>query len=86
MNDLYLFGGSHLVISNDMAVYFVNSNAWTLADITLLGNAQIHQLTGLGAELVIPEPNVLLMWVCGGITVWAARKRRTHQRRKRRIS
>ena len=79
VNDLYLFGGSHLVISNNMAVYFVNSNAWSLADITLLGNAQIHQLTGLGAELVIPEPNVLLMWLCGALTVWAARRR--HNRR-----
>ena len=75
VNDLFLFGGSHLVINNDMTVYFVNSNAWTLADITLLGNAQIHQLTGLGTELVIPEPNVLLMWLCGALTVWAARRR-----------
>jgi len=76
VNDLYLFGAAHLVVSNNMTVYFVNSNAWSLADITLLGNAQIHQLTGLGALLVIPEPNVLLMWLCGGLTVWAARRRR----------
>ena len=75
VNDLFLFGGSTLVISNDMQVYFVNSNTWNLANITLLGNAQIHQLTGLGASLVIPEPNVLLMWLCGGFTLWAARRR-----------
>ena len=80
VNDLDLFGAAHLVISNNMTVYFVNSNAWSLAEITLLGNAQIHQLTGLGALLVIPEPNVLLMWLCGGLTVWAARRRRNrHQ-------
>ena len=78
LNDLYLFGSSRLIISNDMAVYFVNSNDWTLANITLLGNAQIHQLTGIYA--VIPEPNVLLMWLCGGLTVWAARRRR-HSRK-----
>ncbi|MEI8064042.1 MAG: hypothetical protein WCH84_08255 [Verrucomicrobiota bacterium] len=71
VNDLYLFGNSQLVISNDMTVYFVNSNGWTLADITLLGNAQIHQLN----SLVIPEPNVMLMWLCGMLTVWAARRR-----------
>ena len=82
VNDLYLFGGSHLVISNNMALYFVNSNAWTLADITLLGNAQIHQLDGLGALEVVPEPNVLLMWLCGGITVWAARRRRGRNHRR----
>ena len=75
VNDLFLYGASMLVISNDLQVYFVNSNSWNLADITLLGNAQIHQLTGLGASLVIPEPNVLLMWLCGGVTLWAARRR-----------
>jgi hypothetical protein len=25
---------------------------------------------------VIPEPNVLMMWLCGAFTVWAARRRR----------
>ena len=75
VNDLFLYG-AHLVISNDMQLYFVNSNTWNLADITLLGNAQIHQLSGLGASLIIPEPNVLLMWLCGGFTLWAARRRR----------
>ena len=80
VNDLYLYGSSHLVVSNDMTVYFVNSNGWTLADITLEGNAQIHQLNGLNALLVIPEPNVLLMWLCGGVTVWAARRRTRRQR------
>ena len=53
------------------------SNNWSLANITLLGNAEIHQLTGLAGttSLVIPEPNVLLMWLCGGVTLWAARRR-----------
>ena len=78
VNDLYLFGASHLVISNDMTVYFVNSNSWNLSDITLLGNAQIHQLTGYSL-LATPEPNVLLMWLCGGLTVWAARRRRARR-------
>ena len=84
VNDLYLFGSAHLVISNDLAVYFVNSNGWTLADITLLGNAQLHQLTGLSALLVVPEPSVLLMWLCGGVTVWAARRHHRRTRRHRR--
>ena len=79
VNDLFLYS-STLVISNDMRVYFVNSNAWSLANITLLGNAEIHQLSGLGAAMVIPEPNVLLMWLCGGITFWAARRRARQKR------
>ena len=68
-----------------MDVYFVNSNDWSLANITLLGNAEIHQLTGLGGNapsLVIPEPNVLLMWLCGGVTLWAARRRHSRNRQK----
>ena len=76
VNSLYLFDNAHLIISNDMTVYFANSNGWNMSDITLWGNAQIHQLTNLNSLMVIPEPNVLLMWLCGGITVWAARRRR----------
>jgi len=84
VNDLFLYGTAHLTISNNMDVYFVNSNDWSLADITLLGNAQIHQLTGLGTSLIIPEPNVLLMWLCGGVTLWAARRHNRRTRRHRR--
>jgi hypothetical protein len=82
VNDLYLFGGSHLVISNNMDVYFVNSNNWNLTDITLLGNAQIHQLYSLNNQplAVVPEPNVLFMWLCGAVTFWAARRRQRSRR------
>jgi hypothetical protein len=81
VNDLYLFGNSQLVISNNMDVYFVNSNNWNSSEITLLGNAQIHQLYALNQSLsVVPEPNVLVMWLCGAITFWAARRRRRQPR------
>ena len=77
VNDLYLFGSSKLVISNNLDVYFVNSNGWAMTDVTLLGNAQIHQLNALNITLsVVPEPNVLLMWLSGAMTLWAARRRR----------
>jgi hypothetical protein len=75
VNDLFLTGGSHLVISNDMRVYFVNSNGWSMANITLLGNAQIHQLQG-GELLLIPEPQVVMFWLCSAVTLYAARRRR----------
>ena len=78
VNDLFLFGAAHLTISNNMAVYFVNSNNWNLAEVTLLPGASIHQLVG-GSLLATPEPNVLLMWLCGGVTVWAARRRRRNR-------
>ncbi|MCG3148583.1 MAG: hypothetical protein PCFJNLEI_02028 [Verrucomicrobiae bacterium] len=76
VNDLYLLGGSRLVISDNTRVYFVNSNSWDLANITLLGNAQIHQLNSLTETLsVIPEPNVLVLWLSGFLTFAAARRR-----------
>ena len=64
-----------MIISNDMRLYFVNSNAWTMADIVLLGNAEIHQLQG-GELLLIPEPNLLLLCLSGAAVLAAARRRR----------
>ena len=76
VNDLYLFGSAQLVISNNMRLYFVNSNNWTLANITLLGNAEIHQLNPVAVVLsVVPEPNVLVLWLSGLATLIAARRR-----------
>jgi fibronectin-binding autotransporter adhesin len=74
VNDLWLFGSSDLIISNNTVLYFVNSNNWSVADITLLGNGQIHQLT-LEQLASVPEPSVVLLWLCGIGTVYAARRR-----------
>ena len=73
VNDLFLLGTSHLIISNDMRVYFVNSNNWSLANITLLGNAEIHQLLG---GLVVPEPTTWLLWISGALALFHGRRRR----------
>jgi len=36
---------------------------------------------GQNVVAVIPEPSVALMWLAGGFTLWAARRRRrNHQR------
>ncbi len=76
VNDLWLFGGSELIISNNTALYFVNSNSWTSANVTLLGNAEIHQLVLGASELsAIPEPSVVLLWLSGGATLYFARRR-----------
>jgi fibronectin-binding autotransporter adhesin len=80
VNDLWLFGSSDLIISNNTVLYFVNSNNWSVADVTLLGNGQIHQLT-LEQVASVPEPSVVLLWLCGIGTVYAARRRA-----KRRVS
>ena len=78
VNDLFLSADARLIISNNMRLYFVNSNSWDAAQITLLGNAQIHQLSD-ALPLAVPEPNVLAMWLAGLVTLYAARRR--HQRR-----
>ena len=33
-----------LIISNNVQVYFVNSNGFSSAEVTLLGNSGLHQL------------------------------------------
>ena len=74
VDDLFLFGTSDLIISNNMQVYFVNSNTWTMSSIELLGNAGIHQLQ-LSTLTVVPEPGVLLLWACGLGVMYGARRR-----------
>ena len=78
VNDLFLSADAHLVVSNNMRLYFVNSNSWDLAQVTLLGSAQLHQLAA-GLPLAVPEPNVLLMWLAGLATLYVARRRRQRQ-------
>jgi hypothetical protein len=60
-----------------MRLYFVNSNGWSLANITLLGNAEIHQLAdGSPVISLIPEPQVVMFWLCSAVTLYAARRRK----------
>jgi len=74
VNDLYLFDSSDLIISNNTVLYFVNSNNWSMANVTLLGDGEIHQLE-LEPSASVPEPSVALLWFCGFGTVYAARRR-----------
>jgi len=66
VNDLFLLdaGNTHLVIADNMRLYFVNSNGWDMANVTLLGNAEIHQLT------LIPEPGALALTMVGLGALW----------------
>jgi len=78
VNDLWIFGSSRLILSNNTRLYFVNSNNWSSANYTLAAGAELHQLV-LPSDLVtvVPEPSVLLMWFCGGLTVYWSRRRRS---------
>ncbi|MCG3147409.1 MAG: hypothetical protein PCFJNLEI_00849 [Verrucomicrobiae bacterium] len=75
VKNLFLYGGTELIISNNMRLYFINSNNWVAAGstVTLLGNAEIHQLTGPLA--IVPEPSVLLFLLTGGAVMIARRRR-----------
>jgi hypothetical protein len=79
VNDLWLFGSSDLIISNNTVLYFVNSNNFSSADITLLGNGEIHQLESQQLSTV-PEPSVVLLWLCGLGTAYAAGRRAKNRR------
>jgi hypothetical protein len=74
VNDLFIFGSSKLIISNNVHLYFVNSNNWTSANFTLLGGAELHQLV-LEQLNVIPEPTVVFLWLSGLATIYAASRR-----------
>jgi hypothetical protein len=73
VNDLWLFGSSQLILSNNTVLYFVNSNNWSLANVSLIGNAELHQLIPLST---IPEPSILILWASGVATIYASRRRR----------
>jgi hypothetical protein len=79
LTNLTLDAGTQLIISNNVQVYFINSNAFSQAQVTLLGGAGLHQLTTEFSA--IPEPNVLLLWLGGVVTVFAARRRSAKMRR-----
>jgi len=74
LNELDLDPGAHLIISNDVQIYFITSNAFSSSQVTLLGDAGLHLLTS-DASLVVPEPTVVLLWLSSIATLYAARKR-----------
>ncbi len=76
VNQLDLDPGAQLIISNDVQIYFISSNAFSSSQVTLLGDAGLHLLTS-DASLVVPEPTVVLLWLSSIATIYAARKRGT---------
>jgi hypothetical protein len=74
VNELDLDPGAHLIISNDVQIYFITSNAFKSSQVTLLGDAGLHLLTS-DASLVVPEPSVVLLWLSSIATIYAARRR-----------
>jgi T5SS/PEP-CTERM-associated repeat protein len=73
LSDLTLDPGSLLIISNDVQIYFITSNAFNLAQVSLLGDGGLHQL--VTQFVVVPEPDVLLLWLAGAAAVYGSRRR-----------
>jgi hypothetical protein len=82
VTNLLLDATGHLVISNNMQVYFITSNNFSASQVTLIGNGGLHQLV-LEQVATIPEPSVLLMWAAGFTTIWAARRRQKNKTGRR---
>jgi len=88
LENLFLGPNSLLIIDTNVQVYFKNSNNWSLANIRLINNQQStpgfgadafdydNTINGLHQINVVPEPGILMMWLAGVITLWAARRRR----------
>ena len=64
LNYLDLSNGAKLIVDPNVTVYFYGSNSWDTANITLLGNAELHQLTNV--PLAVPEPGMLGLLGIGG--------------------
>ena len=81
VTNLVMGADSDLIINSNVSVYFLTSNTWTAANFTLLGGpilgeeGQLHQFISSEVLSVVPEPGVSLLWLCGFVTVYAARRR-----------
>jgi hypothetical protein len=61
---------------NSYFIYFINSNAWGAANFVLQNNSALDNTpNGLHQLVVVPEPSIMLLWLCGIVTVYAARRR-----------
>jgi len=76
LNNLLMGLDSLLVISSNVQVYFKSSNTWDTSNFKLEGNPTYdNAFNGLHQLVVVPEPGVLFLWLCGVATVYAARRR-----------
>jgi autotransporter-associated beta strand protein len=76
LDNLYIGSNSLLLIAGNVQLYFINSNNWSMANIELEGNPGLdNSISGIHQFAVIPEPSVVLLWLCGFATIYAARRR-----------
>ena len=76
LDNLYIGSNSLLLIAGNVQLYFINSNNWDMANIELEGNPGLdNSINGIHQFAVIPEPSVVLLWLCGFATIYAARRR-----------
>ena len=81
LDNLYIGSNSLLLIAGNVQLYFINSNNWDMANIELEGNPGLdNSLNGIHQFAVIPEPSVLLLWLCGFATIYGARRRYARRR------
>lgn len=82
LDNLLMGFDSFLIISSNVQVYFKSSNTWDTANFLLEGNPTFdNAINGLHQLAVVPEPGVVFLWLCGFVTVYAARRRRNPKNR-----
>jgi fibronectin-binding autotransporter adhesin len=77
LQNLFMGANSMLIISSNVQVYFINSNSWGAANFFLENQNVLRDQTfdGIHQLAIIPEPAVLLLWLSGIATIYAARRR-----------
>ncbi|MDW8309851.1 MAG: PEP-CTERM sorting domain-containing protein, partial [Verrucomicrobiales bacterium] len=68
VDNLLLGLNSHLIISDNVELYFLNSNVWSSANYTLLGSGELHQFFSTDLAMV-PEPSTLLLLMAGAAAI-----------------
>lgn len=76
--DLNLGPTASLVISNNVQVYYFTSNGFSAGQVSLLGNAGLHQIFLVPAA-VVPEPHVIFLLGTGLVMISLGRRSRDNR-------
>ena len=73
LNDIELNSGAKLIVDPNVTVYYYGAQGINAANVTLLGNGELRQLTNV--PLAVPEPRLWALLGLGGLALLVVRRR-----------